>query len=40
MTTLYIIQPDAVLSKDYEAFQVALKQEDGSWKKQKLRLKQ
>ncbi|MFN9558304.1 MAG: type I-D CRISPR-associated endonuclease Cas1d [Dolichospermum sp.] len=36
MTTLYIIQPDAVLSKDYEAFQVALKQEDGSWKKQKI----
>jgi CRISP-associated protein Cas1 len=36
MTTLYIIQPDAVLSKDYEAFQVALKQEDGSWKKQKV----
>ncbi len=36
MTTLYIIQPDAVLSKDYEAFQVALRQEDGSWKKQKV----
>ncbi|BAZ84441.1 type I-D CRISPR-associated endonuclease Cas1d [Dolichospermum compactum] len=36
MTTLYILQPDAVLSKDYEAFQVALKQEDGTWKKQKV----
>ncbi|HYW22076.1 MAG TPA: type I-D CRISPR-associated endonuclease Cas1d [Nodularia sp. (in: cyanobacteria)] len=36
MTTLYLTQPDAVLSKDYEAFQVALKQEDGSWKKQKV----
>ncbi|MTJ48013.1 type I-D CRISPR-associated endonuclease Cas1d [Dolichospermum sp. UHCC 0259] len=36
MTTLYVIQPDAVLSKDYEAFQVALKQEDGTWKKQKV----
>ncbi len=36
MTTLYVIQPDAVLSKDYEAFQVALKQEDGSWKRQKV----
>jgi CRISPR-associated protein Cas1 len=36
MTTLYVIQPDAVLSKDYEAFQVALRQEDGTWKKQKV----
>ena len=36
MTTLYVLQPDAVLSKDYEAFQVALKQEDGSWKKCKV----
>ncbi|GAX38420.1 type I-D CRISPR-associated endonuclease Cas1d [Nodularia sp. NIES-3585] len=36
MSTLYLTQPDAVLSKDYEAFQVALKQEDGSWKKQKV----
>jgi CRISPR-associated protein Cas1 len=34
--TLYITQADAVLSKDYEAFQVALRQEDGSWKKQKV----
>lgn len=36
MSILYVIQPDAVLSKDYEAFQVALKQEDGSWKKEKV----
>ena len=34
--TLYVTQPEAVLSKDYEAFQVALKQEDGTWKKQKI----
>ncbi len=30
MTTLYLTQPDAILSKDYEAFQVTLKQEDGT----------
>lgn len=36
MTTLYVIQPDAILSKDYEAFQVTLKQEDGTWKKHKV----
>lgn len=34
MSILYITQPDAVLSKTYEAFTVALKQEDGSWSKQ------
>lgn len=34
MSILYVIQPEAVLSKTYEAFTVALKQEDGSWKKQ------
>ncbi|MGL5080690.1 MAG: type I-D CRISPR-associated endonuclease Cas1d [Microcoleaceae cyanobacterium] len=34
MSILYITQPEAVLSKAYEAFNVALKQEDGSWKKQ------
>lgn len=34
MTSLYITQPDAQLSKKYEAFTVALKQENGSWKKQ------
>lgn len=34
MSVLYITQPDAVLSKTYEAFKIALKQEDGSWKKQ------
>jgi CRISP-associated protein Cas1 len=34
MSVLYVTQPDAVLSKKYEAFTVALKQEDGSWKKQ------
>ncbi|ASC71719.1 CRISPR-associated endonuclease Cas1 [Halomicronema hongdechloris C2206] len=33
MTTLYVTQPDAVLSKKYEAFAVALRQEDGSWQK-------
>jgi CRISP-associated protein Cas1 len=36
MSILYVTQPDAILSKQYEAFQVALKQEDGSWKKQKI----
>lgn len=36
MTSLYITQPDAQLSKQYEAFKVALKQEDGSWKKQSI----
>lgn len=34
MSVLYITQPDAVLSKTHEAFNVALKQPDGSWKKQ------
>jgi CRISPR-associated protein Cas1 len=33
VTILYITQPDAVLNKTYEAFTVALKQEDGSWLK-------
>ncbi|MFM7363247.1 MAG: type I-D CRISPR-associated endonuclease Cas1d [Cuspidothrix sp.] len=36
MTTLYVLQPDAILSKDYEAFVVTLKQEDGTWKKHKI----
>ncbi|MDX2212493.1 MAG: type I-D CRISPR-associated endonuclease Cas1d [Oculatellaceae cyanobacterium bins.114] len=36
MSVLYVTQPDAVLSKVYEAFTVALKQEDGSWKKQSI----
>ncbi|MBT9314667.1 type I-D CRISPR-associated endonuclease Cas1d [Leptothoe spongobia] len=36
MSSLYITQPDAVLSKKYEAFNVALKQEDGTWKKQSI----
>ena len=36
MTSLYITQPDAQLSKKYEAFTVALKQEDGSWKRQSI----
>jgi CRISP-associated protein Cas1 len=34
MSVLYVLQPDAVLSKTYEAFTVALKQPDGGWKKQ------
>ncbi len=34
MSVLYVTQPDAVLSKTYEAFKVALKQDNGSWKKQ------
>lgn len=34
MSVLYVTQADAVLSKNYEAFNVALKQSDGSWKKQ------
>lgn len=33
MPTLYVTQPDAVLSKQYEAFSVALRQTDGSWQK-------
>jgi CRISPR-associated protein Cas1 len=36
MATLYLTQPDAVLSKKYEAFCIALKQEDGTWKKQSI----
>ncbi|MEM9119536.1 MAG: type I-D CRISPR-associated endonuclease Cas1d [Cyanobacteria bacterium P01_F01_bin.56] len=36
MSVLYVTQPDAVLSKAYEAFKVALKQEDGSWQKQSI----
>jgi hypothetical protein len=36
MSSLYITQPDAVLSKQYEAFKVALKQEDGTWQKQSI----
>ncbi len=34
MSVLYVTQPDAVLSKTYEAFTVALKQDNGGWKKQ------
>jgi len=34
MSVLYVTQPDAVVNKNYEAFTVAMKQEDGSWKKQ------
>jgi CRISPR-associated protein Cas1 len=33
MSVLYVTQPDAVLGKNYEAFSVSLKQEDGSWQK-------
>jgi CRISP-associated protein Cas1 len=33
MTVLYVTQPDAVLSKKYEAFVVAMKQPDDTWKK-------
>lgn len=33
MSVLYVTQPNAVLSKKYEAFSVALQQEDGSWQK-------
>jgi len=36
MSILYVTQPDAVLSKQYEAFSVALRQEDGSWKKRSI----
>lgn len=36
MSVLYVMQPDAVVNKSYEAFAVALKQEDGSWKKQSI----
>ncbi len=34
MAVLYVMQPDAVLSKAQEAFKVALRQTDGSWKNQ------
>lgn len=34
MSVLYVIQKEAIISKTYEAFTVAIKQEDGSWKKQ------
>lgn len=34
MSVLYVTQKEAVLSKTYEAFTVAIKQEDGTWKKQ------
>ncbi|MEN9249511.1 MAG: type I-D CRISPR-associated endonuclease Cas1d [Gloeomargarita sp. GXS_bins_116] len=33
MTVLYITQREAVISKAYEAFEITLKQADGSWKK-------
>ncbi len=36
MSVLYVTQPDAVLSKTYEAFTVALKQEDGQWTKRQV----
>ena len=36
MSVLYITQPDAVLNKSHEAFKVAIKQKDGSWKKQSI----
>ena len=36
MSVLYVTQPDAVLSKKYEAFAIALKQEDGSWQKRSI----
>ncbi len=36
MSILYITQPDAVINKVHEAFKVALKQEDGTWKKRSI----
>lgn len=36
MSVLYITQPDAVINKAQEAFKIALKQEDGTWKKRSL----
>ncbi|ACB00881.1 MULTISPECIES: type I-D CRISPR-associated endonuclease Cas1d [Cyanophyceae] len=36
MSTLYLTQPDAILSKQQEAFKIALKSEDGTWKKQSI----
>lgn len=36
MSVLYVTQPEAILSKHYEAFTVAIKQEDGNWKKQSI----
>ncbi|WP_013334244.1 type I-D CRISPR-associated endonuclease Cas1d [Gloeothece verrucosa] len=34
MSILYLTQPEGILSKKLEAFNVALKQEDGSWQKE------
>lgn len=34
MSILYLTQPGSMLSKKYEAFKVAIPQEDGTWKKQ------
>lgn len=34
MSVLYLTQPNALLSKKYEAFNVALEREDGTWQKQ------
>ncbi len=36
MSVLYVTQPDAIINKAQEAFKIALKQEDGSWKKQSI----
>lgn len=33
MPVLYVTQPEAILSKTYEAFTLAVKQEDDTWKK-------
>lgn len=36
MSVLYVTQPEAILSKQYEAFVVAIKQENGTWNKQSI----
>ncbi len=36
MAVLYVMQPNAVVSKAYEAFTVALQREDGSWEKRSI----
>ena len=36
MSILYVTQPDAVINKAHKAFKVALKQEDGTWKKRSI----
>ncbi|MBD2483330.1 type I-D CRISPR-associated endonuclease Cas1d [Planktothrix sp. FACHB-1365] len=36
MSILYVTQPQAILSKTYEAFTIAIQEENGNWKKQSI----